>query len=115
MSYVTVGQFNRRWSWLFKSLSKLSPGTLDSVYRRARDLQHREEDGWFRNKGTQVWQRCRIQSTEWDDPYMQESGCSGEFYGDFLRRDVADGCPRCTGQVLDNASEPDVMQRWGYR
>jgi len=111
----TVGQFDRRWRWLFKLLSKLMPSTLDSVYQRARALQHRKEDHWFINKRTNEWQQCRMESTAWDDPIMQESGCSGEFTNDFRRKDLHDGCPVCTSDVMENASEPDVMARWGFR
>lgn len=38
---------------------------------------------------------CRMDSTEWDDPIMEMSGCAGEFAEDFERRDRAQGCPAC--------------------
>lgn len=105
----------RRNSFLARRLSKLTENSLESVYRQARDLQHREEDGWFRNEETYEWQRCRMASTEWDDPIMEESGCAGEFANDFRKKDLRDGCPFCTGDVVENSSEPDVMARWGFR
>ena len=97
------------------ALSQLSPESLDRAYRVARDLQHREEDGWFRNDETYEWQKCRLMDTEWDDPIMAESGCAGEFADDFRKKDLRDGCPFCTGAVVENASECDVMARWGFR
>ena len=84
---------------------------LDRLYRSARDRQHREEDHWYRNKAG-AWQQCRIAATEWDDPMMRMSGCSEEFSNDFRKKDLHDGCPWCTGDVMENASEPDVMRRW---
>lgn len=96
-------------------LSALSENDLDRVSRLSREFQHREGDGWFRNKNTSEWQRCRLQSTEWDDPIMEMSGCAGEFANDFRKKDLRDGCPSCTGDVAENASEPDVMLRWDLR
>jgi len=98
-----------------KLLSLLSHNTLDRVSRLAREFQHREEDAWFRNKRTGEWQQCRLEDTDWGDPIMQESGCSGEFANDFRKKDLYDGCPRCNEDVADNVSEPDVMARWGFR
>ena len=115
-SYKVFKKFRQRSIlWLPRLLSNLSEGTLDQVTRQARDLQHREEDGWFRNQSTGEWQRCRMESVDWDDAYMTMSGCSSEFANDFRKKDLRDGCPRCSGDVLENASEPDVMSRWGLK
>jgi hypothetical protein len=95
-------------------LALLPRDVLDGAYGKARDLQRREEDGWFKNKKGR-WQMCRLAATDWDDPIMAMSGCSGEFASDFRKRDVRDGCPFCRGEVKENASEPDVMARWGLR
>ena len=105
---------NRTLRFIALLLSQLSVNSLDKVTRNARDFQHREEDGWFRNKKTGKWQQCRLASTEWDDPIMEMSGCAGEFANDFRKKDLQDGCPSCCGDVMENASEPDVMQRWGF-
>lgn len=74
----------------------------------------RKLHSWERRKGRGLWRRaqCRLETTEWDDPIMEMSGCSGEFANDFRKKDLRDGCPSCTGMVADNASEPDVMARW---
>ncbi len=69
----------------------------------------------FRNKRTGKFQNCRLETTDWDDPIMEASGCSGEFANDFRKRDLADGCPACTEAIAENGSEPDVMTRWGMR
>ena len=104
-----------RWRFLLaKALSRLSKNDLDFVSRVARDLQHREEDGWYRDIVAK-WSRCRMRQFDEPDPIMEASGCSGEFANDWRRRDVRDGCPWCREEVLENASEPDVMRRWGYR
>ena len=95
-----------------KLLSKFSEDDLDRISRLARDFQHRIDDGWFKNKRTGQWQKCRLESTAWDDPIMQESGCAGEFANDFRKKDLHDGCYFCTGEVAENGSEPDVMARW---
>lgn len=100
---------------LARLLSFLSEDNLDRVYNDARNLQHREEEGWFTNKHTGKWQRCRLASTDWDDPIMAMSGCSDDFANDFRIKDLKDGCPMCTDNVAENASEPDVMSRWGLR
>lgn len=96
-------------------LSLLSHDDLDRVTRIARDFQHRAEDGWFRNERANKWQRCRLEATDWDDPIMHESGCAGEFANDMRKQDLRDGCPFCTANVVENASEPDVMLRWEMR
>ena len=77
----------------------------------------RELSSYERSKGRGRFRRvlCRLESTAWDDTIMEMSGCAGEFANDFRQKDVRDGCPSCTGMIMDNASEPDVMRRWGYR
>lgn len=40
-------------------------------------------------------QVCRLDSMDWDDPIMRESGCSGDFRRDFEIKDRAEGCPAC--------------------
>ncbi len=63
-----------------------------------------------------VKRRCRIEQLEnsADDP-MNEGAPMGDIYNSARKRDVRDGCPRCTDDVVENASEPDVMSRWGFR
>jgi hypothetical protein len=121
------GAWGRRVEWEGPSLSRrlldvlsiglswLPDDSLERAYRVARDLQHRAEDGWFRREDTFEWQRCRLASTDWCDPIMEMSGCAGEFARDFRRKDLRDGCPHCSESVLENASEPDVLARWGLR
>ena len=77
----------------------------------------RQMNKWtFRSKKTGRFVACRINQLERcaDDP-MNAYAPIGDIYGDARRRDVRDGCPRCTEEVAENASEPDVMQRWGFR
>ena len=101
----------RALPWL---LHLLSDDALDEAYQVARQFQHRDEDGWYVSSRGE-WRRCRLASTDWDDPTMAMSGCSGEFANEFRRKDVADGCPRCCEELAENGSEPDVLGRWGYR
>ena len=56
---------------------------------------------------------CRIVALERcaDDP-MNAYAPMGDIYNAARKRDLHDGCPRCRGDVMDNASEPDVMARW---
>ena len=42
-------------------------------------------------------QICRLDSLDYEDPILTESGCMGEFIADFRRRDRAEGCPACLG------------------
>lgn len=37
---------------------------------------------------------------EHGDPYMDESGCPGEFVDDWRRRDRQDGCPACVEEGM---------------
>lgn len=59
---------------------------------------------------------CRIAALDAcaDDP-MNDYAPMGDIYNDARRADLRDGCPTCTADVVDNASEPDVMARWGLR
>lgn len=91
----------------------LGEAGLDRWYRLIRDSQHRGEDGWYVAKDG-AWRRCRVVSTEWDDPIMAASGCSDEFYSDFFRRDMADGCPLCREFAAENAGEADFVARMGH-
>ena len=69
----------------------------------------------FRNR-TGRFQACRVnQFCRSDDPMNAACGCADEIVNDLRKRDVREGCPVCTTDVIENASEPDVMQRWGYR
>jgi hypothetical protein len=52
----------------------------------------------------------------YDDPMTHASGVDvGEFVNDWRKQDLRNGCPYCRTEVLENASEPDVMQRWELR
>lgn len=71
-----------------------------------------------RNPKTGRFKGCRVAALERadDDPMTAAMGAPmGDFFRDARRRDVQEGCPRCTADVIENASEPDVMQRWGFR
>ena len=60
--------------------------------------------------------QCRIDQLDRcaDDP-MNEGAPMGDIYNDARKRDLRDGCPKCTEDVIENASEPDVMRRWEIR
>lgn len=70
----------------------------------------------FRNKKGR-FQRCRVEALHdtADDPMNDYAGSDvmGEIANDLRRKDLRDGCTRCRGEVAENASEPDVMARWG--
>jgi hypothetical protein len=59
---------------------------------------------------------CRIAALDAcaDDP-MNAYAPMGDIYNDCRRADLRDGCPACIEGVTENASEPDVMARWGLR
>jgi hypothetical protein len=40
---------------------------------------------------------------------------TGEFVNDWRRQDLRDGCPFCRNEVVENASEPDVLRRMDLR
>ena len=48
-------------------------------------------------------QICRMDAAAadgfWDDPITVMSGCGSEFGDDFRRRDRAEGCPACRGEL----------------
>lgn len=71
----------------------------------------------FRNKVGQ-FKACRVRRFfETDDPmndYVPGDVLS-DIANDLRKRDIREGCPRCRAEVEENASEPDVMQRWGLR
>lgn len=70
----------------------------------------------FRDKKTGRFRSCRVRDfLSTDDPITEMSGCSGEISNDLRKRDLRDGCPICTEDVIENGSEPDVMARWGFR
>lgn len=74
----------------------------------------------FRHPRTGRFRPCRVEHfarTSDEDPMTATipGDVLGDLYNDLRKQDVRDGCPRCTQQVVDNASEPDVMHRWGYR
>ena len=60
--------------------------------------------------------KCRVEALDAcaDDP-MNAYAPMCDIYNDARRKDLRDGCPKCTADVAENASEPDVMQRWGLR
>jgi hypothetical protein len=60
--------------------------------------------------------RCRIASLDEsaDDP-MNYGAPMGDIYNQARKDDLRDGCPECRADVLENASEPDVMSRWDLR
>ena len=64
-----------------------------------------------------VKQICRLAPEKleifYDDPITQACGASGEFVNDWRKRDLRAGCPYCRAAVMENASEPDVLNRWG--
>jgi hypothetical protein len=70
----------------------------------------------FRNKRTGRFRACRLSQLDalYNDP-MSEGAPLGDFVNDWRRQDLRDGCPRCRAEVIENLSEPDVMQRWGIR
>lgn len=72
----------------------------------------------FRSPRTGRFRACRLSPRRlqslYDDP-MSDGAPLGDFTTDWRRADIRDGCPRCTQDVIENASEPDVMQRWGFR
>ena len=88
----------------------------ESRFRYVRDLGPKSEKfpRKWRRRGRGRFQTafCRLVETDWSDPIMEASGCSGEFANDFRKKDMRDGCPLCLGQVAENASEPDVMAGW---
>lgn len=69
----------------------------------------------FRSK-TGRFRGCRIAALDRcaDDP-MNDGAPMGDIYNDARKQDLRDGCPRCGEDVLENASEPDVMSRWELR
>ena len=66
----------------------------------------------WRDKYTGRFKACRMRSADWDDPIMRYSGCSGEFRSMFRYKDIQEGCPWCLEELMENASEPDVLARW---
>jgi hypothetical protein len=51
-----------------------------------------------------------------DDPMTTAYGVdTGEFVNDWRRQDLRDGCPFCRNEVVENASEPDVLRRMDLR
>lgn len=74
----------------------------------------------FRDKKTGRFRECRLSPRRlnafYDDPMTDAYGVdTGEFVNDWRKQDIRDGCPRCRAEVIENASEPDVMARWGFR
>jgi len=69
----------------------------------------------FRDKRTGRFHACRVRSINDDDPMNEACGCMGEIINDLRKRDIRDGCTECLADVMENGSEPDVMQRWGFR
>lgn len=70
----------------------------------------------FRDKKGR-FKACRLSPERLDafynDPMTEASGCAGDFVNDWRKRDLREGCPRCRAEVMENASEPDVMARYG--
>ena len=71
----------------------------------------------FRNRKGR-FQACRVNRFCCSDDPMNASvpgDVLHDIVNDLRKRDVREGCPVCTEDVRENASEPDVMARWGYR
>lgn len=66
--------------------------------------QWRDKQGRFK--------ACCVQSFNYDDPMNAECGCLGEIINMLRKKDLAAGCPTCRAEVMENASEPDVLRRW---
>ena len=63
---------------------------------------------------------CRLAPDKMDafynDPMTAAYGVdTGEFVNGWRKLDVQAGCPYCRREVLENLSEPDVMERWDWR
>lgn len=71
----------------------------------------------FRDKKTGRFRACRVRTFNYDDPMNDYAGGDviGEIVNDLRKKDVRDGCPQCREELMENASEPDVLLRWGYR
>lgn len=73
----------------------------------------------FKDKRTGEMRACRVREfdTRDDDPMDRYAGADvmGDVRASLLRKDLRDGCPECLGDVTENGSEPDVLQRWGMR
>lgn len=73
----------------------------------------------FRDKKTGRFRACRVTAfhNRPEDPMDAYAGADimGDVCNDLRKRDLRDGCPTCRAEVIENASEPDVMQRWGLR
>lgn len=73
----------------------------------------------FRDPRTGRFRACRLSPASVDafysDPITAECGCADEIVNEWRKRDLRDGCPRCRADVVENASEPDVLRRWGLR
>lgn len=70
----------------------------------------------FRDKKGR-FRACRLSESRlaafYDDPMTSAYGVdTGEFVNDWRKRDLRDGCPRCRAEVMENASEPDVLARF---
>jgi len=103
-------------------MSEDHDGTLDGNERR--EVHPEEYDraprAPFTNPRTGQQQTCRLDPTKldefYDDPMTAAYGVdTGEFTNGWRKQDLADGCPHCKQEVIDNASEPDVMGRWELR
>lgn len=70
----------------------------------------------FRDKRGR-FRACRLSHVNefLEDPMTEASGCGDEFVEEWRKRDLREGCPRCREDVMENASEPDVLARWGLR
>lgn len=71
----------------------------------------------FRDRRTGRFRACRLSPSRLDafynDPMTTACGVDGgEFVNEWRKQDLRDGCPHCTADVTENASEPDVMRRW---
>lgn len=75
-------------------------------------FSYRDRDG--------VKRVCRLAPDKmaafYDDPMTVAYGVdTSEFVYDWRKKDIRLGCPYCRAEVMENASEPDVLQRWGLR
>lgn len=65
---------------------------------------------WRDKKGR--FKACRVRSFDYNDPITVMSGCGGEISNMMRRKDLEEGCPWCLEELMENASEPDVLARW---
>jgi hypothetical protein len=66
---------------------------------------------WRDSKGR--FRACRVRRfLEAESEHPWPGAPVGEIANQMRRKDLGEGCPRCTEDMIENASEPDVMARW---